>query len=146
MDLEGGRTDFFKKEEAIIAVDDKLKNELSNVKNAIYKRIVIGLMPNDSKASQKTDNAIYYEHIMRRLCIDLDPTIRTSNMVPFDELPQTNKLIRELKNDKEIGPLIESLIKTYRALSNSENATYNSKYIQESLLIFPWPYNTDEEL
>ena len=160
MELEGGRiattkvvatepaitvrTAFFEKEETVNSVDEKLKGELSNVKSAIYNKIVIGSLPNDSKIPQKTENAIYYEYVMRRLCLDLDPSINLSNIVPFDELPQINKLISQLKKDPEIEPLINSLIQTYRSLAKSENAIYNNRFIQEALIVFPWPYETDE--
>lgn len=142
---EGGETKFFEKEESVETVDQPLVNELTNVKQAIYDKIVLGSEQNNAVSSQKTDNAMYYEYIMRRLCLDMDPSINTSNMVPFDELPQTNRLIKELKEDPTIGKLIEVLIKTYRDLSKSANASHNKKYIQEALIIFPWPYTPEND-
>jgi len=143
MELEGGREAFYEKEEAVQSVDNELKKQITNIKNVIYEKIVIGYMPNDSKDSQKTDNAIFYEYIVRRLCLDLDPSINVSNAVPFDELPQTNSIIKQLRDDKEIGPLINALVQTYRALSKSENATYNKRYIEEALINYPWPYHEE---
>ena len=145
MAFEGGREAFYENEKHIESVDVRLEEQIENVKKAIYDKIVIGSMPNDSNQSQKTDNAIFYEYIMRRLCLDLDPSINASNMVPIDELPETNKLIRALKNDEKIGSLIDLLIKTYRALSKSENAKHNASLIQQALIVFPWPYKQEDE-
>jgi hypothetical protein len=145
MELEGGREEFYSKEEPIETVSNELVNELTNVKQAIYDKVVLGKPTNDSKEAQDTKKAIYYEYIMRRLCLDLEPSQRISNMIPFDELPKTNSIIASLKKDSVIGPMIESLVKLYRELSKTENAKYNSDYIKVALLQFPWPYSVEND-
>jgi hypothetical protein len=143
MEIEGGREEFYSKEEPIETVSKELVNELSNVKQAIYDKVVLGKPTNDSKDAQYTQKAIYYEYIMRRLCLDLEPSARVSNIIPFDELPETNSIITSLKKDAVIGSMIESLVKIYRELSKTENAKYNSDYIKVALLEFPWPYSPE---
>lgn len=133
----------YENEEKVDTINKKLVEELLKVKQAIYDRIILGSLANDSKESQITENAIYYEYIMRRLCLDLDLSLHVSNMVPFDELPRTNLLIKQLKEDKEIGLLMNTLVETYRSLSKSENAIYNKRYIQEALINYPWPYEKE---
>lgn len=142
---EGGRTSFFEKEDLLETVDKSLVDELTNVKQAIYDKVVLGSEQNNSELSQKTDNALIYEYIMRRLCLDMDPSINASNMVPIDELSETNTYIHKLKEDPTIGKLIDVLISTYRGLSKSANASHNKKYIQEALIIFPWPYTPEND-